>query len=63
MSISFAVTPVPVTAAPWKAAPSNKSMFHFRTMSYAENVDFSFGDIFTGEVWKILSVLLSGRKE
>jgi len=51
------VTPVPVTATEWKVAASRDSTHQVRTVSYAANVEFSFGDIFTGEVRQVLSVL------
>jgi len=51
------VTPVPVTPADSKVAASRDSERQVSTDSYASNVDFSFGDIFTGEVRQLLSVL------
>lgn len=48
-STVFWLTPVPVTPEKWKVAASRDSMNQVRTESYAANVDFSFGDIFTGE--------------
>jgi len=57
------VTPVPVTAAEWKAAVSRDSEHQVRSTSFAANVDFSFGDIFTGEVWQVLSVLFNTCKK
>jgi hypothetical protein len=57
------VTPVPVAPAEWKMAASGDSEHQVRTASYEANVYFSFGDIFTGEVWQVLSVLFKMRKK
>ena len=51
------VTPVPITPAEWKVAVSRDSTNQVRAVSNAVNVDFSFGDIFTGEVRQVFSVL------
>jgi hypothetical protein len=51
------VTPVPVAAAEWKAAATRDSEHQVRTASDAVNVDFSFDDIFTGEVRQVLPIL------
>jgi hypothetical protein len=48
-STVYWLTPVPVTATEWKVAASRDSTHQVRTVSYAANVEFSFGDIFTGE--------------
>jgi len=48
-STVYWITPVPVTPADSKVAASRDSERQVSTDSYASNVDFSFGDIFTGE--------------
>ena len=58
-----AVTPVPIAPAEWKVAASGDSERQVRTASYEANVDFSFADIFTGEVRQVLSVLFKMRKK
>ena len=57
------VTPVPVTPAEWKVAVSRDSMRQVGTASSAANIEFSFGDIFTGEVRQVLSVLFVAWKK
>ena len=48
------VTPVPLAPAKWKVAATGDSEPQVRTASYEANVDFSFADIFTGEVRQVL---------
>lgn len=56
MPIFFAVTPVPVTTANWKMGRSNDS-------DTQASVNFAFVDIFTGEVWQVLSLLFKMWKK
>jgi hypothetical protein len=55
--IFFTVTPVPVAAADWMEGAPWDSKYQVPTTPYPTNVDFSFGDIFTGQVRQVLSVL------
>jgi len=57
------VTPVPVAPAEWKVAASGDSEHQVRAVPYEVDVDFSFGDIFIGEVWQVLSVLFKTWKK